>query len=116
MSEIELELISDPDMYLFIENGLRGGLSVITQTKGNANNKFMGKHDKHSKSKFIACFDANILYGWAMSQYIPYGGFKWLKAEKFDLDSVTENSRKGHILEVDLEYPKELYDLHNGYP
>ena len=116
MTEIELELISDPDMYLFVEKGLRGGLSVITQRKGIANNKYMKNYDESSKSKFISYFDANNLYGWAMSQYMPYGGFKWIKPEKFDLDSVRENSRKGHILEVDLEYPKELHDLHNDYP
>ena len=116
MTEIELELISDPDMYLFVENGLRGGLSVITQRKGNANNKFMKNYNESSNSKFISYFDANNLYGWAMSQYMPYGRFKWLKPDKFDLDSVRENSRKGNILEVDLEYPKELHDLHNDYP
>ena len=116
MTGIELELISDSDMYLFIEIGLRGGLSVITQRKGVANNKFMNSYDKKSKSKYISYFDANNLYGWAMSQYMPYGGFKWIKPEKFDLDSVRENSKKGHILEVDLEYPKELHGLHNDYP
>src|SRR5437867_1001934 len=116
MTGIELELISDPDMYLFIENGLRGGLSVITRRKGMANNKFMKSYDENSKSKYIAYFDANNLYGWAMSQYMPYGGFKWINPEEFDLDSVKENSKQGHILEVDLEYPKELHDLHNDYP
>ena len=76
MTEIELELISDGDMYLFIEKGLRGGLSVITQRKGVANNKFMNSYDKKSKSKYISYFDANNLYGWATSQYRPYDGFK----------------------------------------
>src|SRR2546425_3849684 len=116
MTGIELELISEPDMYLFIESGLRGGLSVITRRKGIANNKFMKSYDENSKSKYLAYFDANNLYGWAMSQYMPYGGFKWINPVEFDLDSVKENSKKDHILEVDLEYPKELHYLHNDYP
>ena len=116
MTNIELELISDPDMYLFIEKGLRGGLSVISQRKGNANNKYLKNYDKESPSKFISYFDANNLYGWAMIQSLPYGGFKWINPNKFDLDSVEKDSKKGYILEVDLEYPKELHDLHNEYP
>ena len=54
-----------------------------------------------------------------MIQYLPYGGFKWLSKEeidKFDLNSIDENSSIGYILEVDLEYPDELHDLHNDYP
>src|SRR2546425_11927787 len=103
MTGIELELISDPDMYLFIENGLRGGLSVITQRKGIANNKFIKSYDENAKSKYIAYFDANNLYGCAMIQNLPYGGFKWINPEEFDFDSVSKKSKKGHILEVDLE-------------
>ena len=63
--------------------------------------------------------DANNLYGWAMTQYLPYGGFKWLskkEIDEFNLNLVKENSSVGYILEVDLEYPSELYDLHNAYP
>jgi hypothetical protein len=76
----------------------------------------MKNYDKESHSKFISYFDANNLYGWAMIQSLPYGGFKWKKPKTFDLDSVRKDSKKGHILEVDLEYPKDLHDLHNEYP
>ena len=76
----------------------------------------MKNYDKESPSKFISYFDANNLYGWAMIQSLPYGGFKWVNPDEFDLDSVRKDSKKGHILEVDLEYPKELHDLHNEYP
>ena len=59
----------------------------------------------------------NNLYGWAMSWYLPYGGFKWLKnADKFDVNLVSEKSPIGYILEVDLEYTDELHALHNNYP
>ena len=61
--------------------------------------------------------DANNLYGWGMVQSLPYGGFRWLEnSEKFDINNVREDSDIGHILEVDLLYPKELHTLHNDYP
>ena len=68
-------------------------------------------------SKYIECFHKNNLYGWAMSGYLPYGGFKQLKnVDKFDVNSISKNSSIGCILEVDLEYPDELHVFHNDYP
>ena len=67
----------------------------------------------------VNTYDANNLYGWAMSQYLPYGDCKWLnqkEIDKFCLNSISENSSNGYILEVDLEYPDELHELHNDYP
>ena len=120
MTKIELELISDMDMHLFVEKGLRGGVSVITHRKGVANNKYMKSYDKKKPSTFVSYLDANNLYGWAMSQSIPYGGFKWIDPESFELKKYSKlcnnKSNKGHILEVDLKYPKKLHDLHNEYP
>ena len=63
--------------------------------------------------------DANNLYGWAMSQYLPTGNFRWMtdkEINKIDLAKYRENSKKGLILEVDLEYPQQLHYLHNDYP
>ena len=76
MTKIELELISDSDMYLFIEKVMRGGISYIAKRHSKANNKYMQSHDVNKPSKFIVYLDANNVYGWAMSQYLPYGGFK----------------------------------------
>ena len=70
-------------------------------------------------SKFITYIDANNFYGWPVIQYLPYSGFKWLNKKEisdFCLNSVSENSSIGYILEVDLEYPSELHDLHNDCP
>ena len=61
-------------------------------------------------------FDAKNLHGWAMTQYLPYGGFKWMTNKKINLGLIKENSSIGYILEVDIEYPSELHDLHNDYP
>ena len=59
----------------------------------------------------------NNLYGWPMSEYLPYGEFKWLKnVDEFDVMSVSEKSLLGYFLKVDLDYPDELHELHNDYP
>ena len=114
MTRIELDLISDTDLHLFIEKGMRVGISYITKRHSTANNKYMECYDSSEKSKYITYLDANNLYGWAMSQYLPYSGFKWLNQKEisdFCLNSLEENSSIGYILEVDLEYLSELHKL-----
>ena len=119
MTDIKLELMVDIDMFQFIEKGMRGGTSYIANRYGKANNKYMKNYDEKAPTKYIMYLDANNLYGWAMSQYLPTGNFKWLsqnQIEKTNLGKYTENSKKGLILEVDLEYPQELHNLHNDFP
>ena len=119
MTNIKLELMNDIDMFQFIEKGMRGGTSYIANRFGEANNKYMKTYNENSPSKYIMYLDANNLYGWAMSQYLPTGNFKWLsqkRIKKTNLGKYTENSKKGLILEVDLEYPQELHNLHNDFP
>ena len=119
MTNIKLELMNDIDMFQFIEKGMRGGTSYIANRFGEANNKYMKTYNENSPSKYIMYLDANNLYGWAMSQYLPTGNFKWLsqkRIKKTNLGKYTENSDKGLILEVDLEYPQELHNLHNDFP
>ena len=119
MTDIKLELMTDIDMFQYIEKGMRGGISYIANRYGKANNKYMKEYDEMAPSKYIMYLDANNLYGWAMSQYLPTGGFRWMtqkQIDKIDLAKYKEDSKKGLILEVDLEYPKELHDLHNDYP
>ena len=109
MTGIKLEKIHDIDMYLFLGKGMSGGVSYISK--------------RYAKSKddiSIMYWDMNHLYGTVMSfDYLQYEGFKWLSKEeikRFDIDSIPENSKIGYILEVDLEYCKELHDIHNDYP
>ena len=119
MTNIKLELMTDINMFQFIEKGMRGGISYIANRFGSANNKYMKEYDEKAPSKYIMYLDANNLYGWAMSQYLPTGGFKWMsekKINKINLAKYDESCNKGLILEVDLEYPKELHNLHNDYP
>ena len=119
MTGIELELIDDIDIHLFIEKGMRGGISYIAKSCRKANNKYMKDYDDSNETVYDMYFDANNLYGLAMTQCLPYGGFKWMSEEeidKFNVGLIEENSDEGYILEVDLEYPNELRDLHNDYP
>ena len=119
MTNIKLELMNDIDMFQFIEKGLGGGTAYIANRFGEANNKYMKTYNEKLPSKYIMYLDANNLYGWAMSQYLPTGKFKWLsqnKIKKTNLDKYTDNSDKGLILEVDLEYPQDLHNLHNDFP
>ena len=78
MSGIELELISDIDMYLFVEKRMRGSISFIAKRYSKANNKYMKSYDDSKPNKCVIHLNANNLYGWAMSQYLPYSEFKWL--------------------------------------
>ena len=114
---VKLEKIVDPDMYLLIEKGLRGGISYIAKRYSEANNKYMKNYDLTKPSIYIEYLDMNNLHGWAMSGYLPYGGFKWLKSvDNSDVNSISEKSPVGYILNVDLKYPYKLHGLHNDYP
>ena len=121
----KLQLLHDYDMLMMIERGIRGGITHISKRYSEANNKYMKIYNPEKKSKFIQYLDANNLYGWAMSQNLPTHGFKWMKditVEKVNkiLDktnhSMSNNGKKGYIFEVDLEYPKYLWETHNDYP
>ena len=120
ITNIQLELLSDVNMLLMFEKGIRGGISIISNRYGEANNKYMKKFNKKKLNKFLMYLDANNLYGWAMSQKLPTHGFKWLtngEMEKlFNNQIVQEWEKIPCILEVDLEYPKKLHNLHNDYP
>ena len=121
MTNINLELLSDPNMLLMFEKGIRGGISIISNRYGEANNKYMGnRFNKNKLSKYLMYLDANNLYGSAMSEKLPTHGFKWLTSgemEKLFNNRVVQVWEKTPcILEVDLEYPENLHDLHNDYP
>ena len=120
-TEIELELLIDPDMLLMFEKCIRGGISMISNRYGEANNKYMKKgFNKNKPSKYLMYLDANNLYGGAMSRKLPTHGFKWLTGG--EMEKLYENqvlqvwNKTPCILEVELIYPKNLHDSHNDYP
>ena len=117
MTGVELEKISDIDKYLFIEEGTRGGVFYIAKRYAKANNKCMNHYNSEGPSTFITYLDKNNLYGWAMSDHLPYEKLEWVKnVDELDVISINKKSDAGYLLEVDLEYPNELHELHNDYP
>ena len=116
MTKVELEKISDLDIHRFIEIGMGGG---IIKRYSKANNKYCSEYDKNKNENFIFYLDMNNLYGDTMNEYLPYGGFKWVKVNNETVNRVlnkSNNSLYGYFLEVDLDYPEELHDIHNDYP
>ena len=113
---VKLELLTDYDMLLMVEKGLRGGIRQAIHRYAKANNKYVTNYDKSIESSYIAYLDAKNLYGWAMSQKLPINGFEWVKnLSKFNEDFIKEydeDSDIGYFLEVDVDYPKKLFNLH----
>ena len=107
---INLELLSDIDMLLMIEKGIRGGVSMISNRYSKANNKYT-EFNPSEPSKYFQYLDANNLYGGAMSMKLPTHGFKWMNDKE-----LLVWGKFPCILEVDLEYPDHLHDSHNDYP
>ena len=120
MTKINLELLSDVDKLLMIEKGIRGGISIISNRYGKANNKYMKDYNKKELLKYLMYLDANNLYGVGMSEKLPVHSFKWMTNQ--EIENIFNNrivqvwEKTPCILEVDLEYPEELHDLHNDYP
>ena len=116
-TEVELELITDPDMLLIVEKGIRGGICHVILRYAKANNKYMKDYNKDEEESFLQYSGANNLYGFAMSEPLPIDGIEWMKdLAKIDEDFIknyNENSDKGYILEVDVKYPKSVHDFHS---
>lgn len=121
---VKIQLFTDIDMVTFIERGLRGGISQCSKRYCKANNKYLDDYEPNQPSNYLMYFDVNNLYGWAMTQSLPISNFEWI--EEFQSKSVEEvismvndtpnNSEVGYMLEVDLQYPTYLHNLHNDYP
>uniref|UniRef100_A0ABD2WCX1 DNA-directed DNA polymerase n=1 Tax=Trichogramma kaykai TaxID=54128 RepID=A0ABD2WCX1_9HYME len=118
-TEVELELLTDMDMMLFIERGIRGGLTQVSNRYAASNNKYMSEgYNPDETDKYLMYFDVKNLYGYAMSQPLPCNGFKWVEKEEISLENCLNPSSEdvGYILEVDLEYPQEYHDEHSDLP
>ena len=114
---IKLELLTDPDMLLMFERGIRGGITQVVHQCASANNNYMGdKFNPNEDTTYLQYLDANNLYGWAMSQPLPTGGFKWTDVNPNKISELATRTDKGYLLEVDVSYPKELHNPHNDLP
>ena len=107
-------------MLLMIEAGIRGGMCQSVHRYAKANNKYMKNYNKSIESLYQMYLDASNLYGWAMSQKLPVNGFKWENdLSRFNenfIKNYNENSDVGYFLEVDIEYPKQLWSSHKDLP
>ena len=119
-TEVKLELLTDVDMLLVVEKGIRGGICHAMHRYAKANNKYMKDYNKDEEESFLEYLDANNLYSWTMSEPLSVDGFDWIKdLSKKDEDFIKNYEKdcdKGYILEVDVKYPKNLHDLHNDLP
>ena len=119
-TNVELELLTDYDMLLMIEEGIRGGICHVVNRYASANNHYMKDYDKNKESSYIQYLDANNLYRAVMSKKFPIKRFKWMddisRIDEELIKGYDENSSKGYVLEVDVNYPQELYDIHSDMP
>ena len=118
MTKCRLQLLTDPDMFIFFEN-LRGGVSMISNKYAKANNPYVPDYDSTKPNTWIQYLDCNSLYAYTMSMELPTGGFRWLtekEIESFDVTSVSISGDKGYVMEVDLDYPDHLHDDHSDLP
>ena len=119
-TNVELELLTDYDMLLMVEEGIRGGICHVMQRYAKANNKYMKDYDRKKKSSYIQYLGANNLYGKAMTEKLSVRGFRWMDdISKIDEDFVKDydkNNNKGYILDVDIDYPNKLQNLHSDLP
>ena len=121
-ANVKLELLRNNDTLLMVEEGIRGGMCQAVYRYVKANNKYMKNYNKKIKSSYLEYLDTNNLYGWAMSQKLPANDFKWVEENDLStfnesfIKNYDENSDKGYILEVDVQYPKKLFNLLKDLP
>ena len=118
-TNVELELLTDYDMLLMVEEGIRGGICHSIHRYAKANNKYMKNYNNNEELSYIQYLDANNLYGRAMSKKLPVNGFKGIDNNEINEDFIknyNENDNKGYIFEVDVKYPKRLHELHSDLP
>ena len=125
-TKVTLDLLTEEDKFLFVEDGIRGGISMITHRYAKANHpdlEDIGYYDKEKPLCNILYLDANNLYGWAMMQCLPVADFQWLTRDDIKakmtlskIRSLPHDSERGYILEVDMHLPEELHEKMSYYP
>ena len=116
-TRMRIELLLDPDLLLMFERGIRGRITQSVHRWAKANNPYMGsEYAPREPTRYLQYLDANNLYGWAMSQPLPTGGFCWVDIHPDEVSELANYSEKGYLLEVDITYPRELHDYHNDLP
>ena len=116
-TEVKLELLTDINMLLMVEKGIRGGICHAINRYAKANNKYMKDYDKKKESSYLKYWHVSNFYGWAMSQKLPVNKFEWIEdTSQFNEDFIkkyNEESDEEYFLEVDFQYPEKLHELLN---
>ena len=118
-TEVKLDLLTDIDMLLMVEKGIRGGICHSIYQYAKANNKYMKDYDKNNEVSNLKYLDVNNLYGWAMLQKFPVNSFEWIEyTSQFNEDFIKNHNQEndGYFFEVDVQYPEKLHDLHIDLP
>lgn len=116
-TKCELQLLTDIDMILMVEAGVRGGLTSSVTRYVKANNKHLKEFNPNDESVYIGYYDSNNLYGLSMSQPLPYGGFCWIDPSTLgNIVTIPKFGDVGYILDFDFEYPEHLHDYHYDLP
>ncbi len=118
-TSVNIGLLSDPEMFRFYNNNIRGGICYIAKRHARANHPDLPNYDPNQPIRLLIDIDENNLYGAAMVVPMPIGGFRWM--ERNEIDNInwqeqTEDQSIGYTVECDLDYPPELHDAHNDYP
>ena len=118
---VKLELLTNIDMLLMFEKGIRGSITQAVHRYARVNNKYMGdQYNSDEESSYLKYLDANNLYGLVTIQELPTHGFKWISnIEKFTatyIGMLVKNNKHGYLLEVNVDYPQELHEKHNELP
>ena len=108
--------LTEIDIHLFFEKGLRGGISMVSKRFAKANNPGCPDYDNTEPNNYISYLDANNFYGWAMMQSLPVGDFQWVQPQLAEVLATPDDAQEGYVLEVDIDYPEHLHDIHNNYP
>ena len=118
---VKLELVSDIDMLLMIEEGIKGGICHSVLRHAKANNKYMKDYDENKYYSFLIYTDYNNLYGKAISEKLPVDGFEWIiDISKIDEDFIKnydeDSGDVGYFINSHIKYPKELHNKHSDLP
>ena len=107
-------------MLLMVGKNIRGGICHVIHQYAKANEKYMKDYDKNEKPSYLKYWNINNLYGWVISQKFPVNDFKWVEdISEFNehfMRSYNDDSDEGYFLEIDVKYPENLHNFHNGLP
>ena len=118
-SGVKLDLLTDINQYFFLERDIRGRLSMVAKRYAKANHSTIPGYDSSAPTVHILDMDANNLYGKAMQEYLPYGGFRWMvgcELTEEQIMKIAPDADEGCFVECTLDYPQALHDLHADYP